>query len=102
MSGGVRAFIRLVILVPTVVLALIQPAYSQTSTATLIGVIRDSTNAVLPGVTVTVTSTARNTSQSAISNDVGSYVFPALLPGTYSIAAELPGFKKFVREDITL
>jgi len=75
---------------------------AQTSTATLLGTIRDSTGAVIPSVSVFVTDTAKNTQQAAITNDAGGFVFPALVPGTYSIAAELPGFKKLVRDGITL
>jgi len=78
------------------------PAFAQTSTATLTGTVRDSTGAILPAVTVTATNSEKNASQTLVSNDAGSYVFPALLPGIYSVSAELPGFKKFVREGITL
>src|SRR5262245_57337391 len=74
----------------------------QTSTATLTGTIRDPSGAFLPGVTVVITTASRNTSQSTISNEAGSYVFPAILPGTYSLTAELPGFKRFLREGIVL
>src|SRR6266536_2306968 len=77
-------------------------APGQTSTATLTGTARDSSGAVLPGVAITVTSTERNTSYSTISNETGNYVVPALNPGTYTVAAELTGFKKFVQEGIVL
>jgi hypothetical protein len=75
---------------------------AQTSTATLTGTIRDASGANLPGVMITVTNMDRNTPQTLISNDAGNYVVPALVPGTYSVMAELPGFKKFLREEITL
>jgi hypothetical protein len=77
-------------------------APAQTSSATLTGTVRDSSGAVLPGVTITVTNTARNTSQSTISNETGNYVIPALNPGTYSVSAEMTGFKKFLQEGIVL
>ena len=49
-----------------------QPAaLAQTSTATLIGTVRDSSGAVLPSVSVTAIETARNTQQAAITNDAG-------------------------------
>src|SRR5262245_50493017 len=80
------------------VLASGKALFGQTSTATLTGTIRDPSAAILPGVTVVITSTSRNTSQSTISNEAGSYVFPAVQPGTYSLSAELPGFKRFLRE----
>jgi len=73
---------------------------SQTSTATLTGIVQDSTGAVVPYVTVLITSTDRNTTQSTRTNEAGTYVLPALNPGNYSIDAELPGFKRFVREGV--
>jgi hypothetical protein len=60
--------------------------YCQTSTASLTGTIHDVTGAVLPGVTVTVTDSERNTSLSTLANDAGSYVIPVLNPGTYSLS----------------
>lgn len=81
-------------------LAFTLPVAAQTSAATLIGTVRDSSGAVLPGATITVTHTARNTSQSTLSNDTGIYVVPALNPGAYSVSAELVGFKKFLQEMI--
>jgi len=63
-------------------------AYSQVSTATLTGIVRDSTGAVVPGVTITVTNTDRNTAQTTITNEAGSYVLPALNAGNYKVAAE--------------
>ena len=77
-------------------------SFGQTSTATLTGTVQDSTGAILPDVTVSVTSTERNTSLSTRTNEVGSYVLPALSPGNYSITAELPGFKRAVREGVVL
>ncbi len=79
-----------------------ESSFSQTSTATLTGIIEDSTGALLPNVTVLATNTDRNTSQSTKTNEAGGYVIPALPPGNYSVTAELPGFKKFVREAIAL
>src|SRR5262245_50782460 len=96
-----RSSFRAIALVLGLLLAAL-PALAQTSTATLTGTVRDSTGAILPAVTVTATNSEKNASQTLISNDDGSYVFPALLPGTYSISAELPGFKKFLRDGITL
>src|SRR5262245_25287624 len=77
-------------------------ALSQVSTATLTGIVRDTTGAVIPGVTITVTNTDRNTSLTTITNDVGSYVLPALNVGQYKLTADLPAFKRSVREGLTL
>src|SRR5436309_4080935 len=76
--------------------------FGQTSAATLTGIIQDQTGAVLPDVTVTIANTDRNTSQVTKTNEIGSYVLPALNTGNYSIAADLPGFRKFVQGGIIL
>lgn len=78
------------------------PAYSQVSTATLTGTVRDSSGAILPGVTITVTNTDRNTAQTIVTNEAGSYLMPGLNAGNYKVAAELPGFKTSIREGLTL
>src|SRR5687767_3326876 len=76
--------------------------FGQTSTATLTGIVQDPTGAVLPNVTISVTNTDRNTNHFTKTNEAGNYVLPALNPGNYSISAELPGFKKSVREGVIL
>src|SRR2546427_9154377 len=85
-----------------VLFAISNVGFSQTPTATLTGIAHDATGAILPGVKITVTSTERNTVQSTLTNDVGSYVMPALNPGYYAVAAELEGFKRLVREGVAL
>src|SRR5205807_493302 len=76
--------------------------FGQISTATLTGIVQDSTGAVLPNVTVSVRNTDWNTTQSTTTNETGTYVLPVLNPGNYSITAESPGFKTFVREGAVL
>lgn len=57
------------------------------------GEVRDSTGAIVPGVTVTITNVATNGVRSTISNDSGNYSFPSLPPGQYNLRAEKQGFK---------
>jgi hypothetical protein len=76
--------------------------FTQTASATLTGIVEDFTGAVLPNVIVSVTNTDRNTEHVARTNQAGRYVLPALNPGNYSVAAELPGFKKFARDGVTV
>ena len=86
------------------VFLLMQPpiASAQTSTATLTGTVRDSSGAVIPNVSITVTDMERNTSHVTRANEAGSYVLPALTPGIYSIAAELPSFRRSRLDGIVL
>ena len=70
--------------------------------ATLSGRIVDQSNAVVPGVALTLTNVDTNVSLSTVSTENGSFVFPPLIPGSYRVTAELAGFKRFVRDGIVL
>ena len=54
--------------------------------------VRDSSGGILPGATVQATSPSLVGVQSAVSDDQGTYRFPALTPGVYEITALLQGF----------
>ncbi len=65
------------------------------------GTVTDPTGAVIPGVEITVTSLAKGTVIKTISGDTGLYRLENLKPGdSYRVEAELPGFKRYVREPI--
>ena len=66
------------------------------------GVVSDTSGASVPGATVTLTETARNQSQVAISDSRGSYAFSNLASGTYTVSAELSGFVKAISQPISL
>ncbi len=57
------------------------------------GEVKDSSGAIVPGVTVTVTNKATNATREAQSNTSGEFSFPALQPGNYELKATLPGFR---------
>ena len=65
----------------------------------IIGTVSDPTGGVLPGVTVTVTNTETHVAQTVVTDAQGLYQVRYLNPGTYSVTAELQGFKKFSRID---
>ena len=101
-AHSLRSFFRLVSVVCFLLVASGNTGLGQTSTATLIGIVQDSTGAVLPNVTVSVTNRERNATQLTRTNETGTYVLPALNPGNYSVTAESPGFKRFVREGVVI
>src|SRR5215510_14915613 len=77
-------------------------AAAQTS-AEIAGVVRDSSNAVLPGVTVEASSPALiERSRTVLTDSQGQYRVIALPPGEYKVSFTLPGFKTVVREGIVL
>lgn len=73
----------------------IRPAWSQASLSTVRGTLRDQTGAVIAGATVSLTNTATSVASETTSNEVGSYVFPAVLPGAYRLTVVASGMKKF-------
>jgi Carboxypeptidase regulatory-like domain len=69
------------------------PAWAQlTDTGTIAGTVSDPSGAVVPGVTVTLTDTATNTSHTAKTNDAGRYVFASVTPGMYNLTFAKEGF----------
>jgi len=69
------------------------PSWAQAVYGSIAGSVVDSTGAVVPGATVTVTSSERQTSDTVITNATGKFVKDRLLPGRYDVKAELTGFK---------
>jgi hypothetical protein len=70
---------------------------AQGTTGRISGAVADSSGAVLPGVTVTVTQQGTGLSRTATTDQTGAYVFVSLPVGTYDVSAELAGFKKAVK-----
>jgi hypothetical protein len=71
-----------------------------TATATVDVTTVDKTQAVVPGVTITLTNKATNESRTGISGDNGTSRFDLVPPGTYSAKASLSGFKTAVADNI--
>ena len=69
--------------------------------ATLTGTVRDTSGAVLPGVTVEASAPAQTT-RSVVTDGNGVYRIIELSPATYTLTASLPGFNKFERMGIQL
>src|SRR6476469_8185199 len=70
---------------------------------TIAGVVKDTSGAVLPGVTVEVSSPALiEKTRSAVTDSAGQYKIVDLRPGTYTVTFTLTGFSVVKREDINL
>src|SRR5262245_33310263 len=70
--------------------------------ATLSGVVTDSTDAVMPGVTVTAVQTDTGNTYTAVSEGNGSYRISAIRPGTYKVTVELQGFATLTQDNLNL
>ena len=89
-------------LVGVLVLLTARPALAQRTTATLRGTVTDSTQSILPGVTVTATNTDTGLARTTTTNNDGIYFIAELPIGRYTVSAELAGFKTASRTGVTL
>jgi Carboxypeptidase regulatory-like domain len=81
---------------------LCRTASAQTTTADVVGTVTDTSGAVVPGATVTMTNVGTNVSQTTVSNASGDYVFTLLQVGNYSEKVEAKGFKTFLTPSLAL
>ena len=63
------------------------------TTSAIVGQVRDTTNAVVPGATVTIANPETGLRRSAKTDEAGRFNFPQLKPGTYSVKVEAQGFE---------
>src|SRR5216683_3066938 len=75
-------------------------AYAQRTTGTLRGQILDPAGAATPNARVTATNKDTGVSISIEATSAGTYDFPSILPGKYTVTVEAAGFKKFVKTDV--
>jgi hypothetical protein len=77
-----------------------RPADAQVLYGGLVGTVRDSSGAAVPGATVTATNTNTGLVLEAVSNETGNYSITNIQPGAYDVAVSLQGFKEFVRTGV--
>ena len=78
-------------------------AWAQVASATIAGVVKDTSGGVLPGVTVEAASPALiEKVRSVVTDEQGLYRIVDLRPGTYTVTFTLPGFSTFRREGLEL
>src|SRR5688572_17660034 len=77
-------------------------SHAQVTTATLVGLVRDSTGAVVPGASVIATHQGTGVPREAITDARGEFVMSALPSGPYAVRIALPGFKTYTREGVQL
>src|SRR5262249_26388049 len=77
-------------------------ALAQVSTGNIRGTVTDPTGAVVPGAKIVLSNIQTGVQSSVVTDGLGNYLFEFIPAGEYRIEAEVPGFKKFVRENVTL
>src|SRR5262245_56759212 len=95
---------RAVVGTTIVMFAIVATAFGQSvSSGTIHGVVRDQSAAVLPGVTITLTSPSLQVRELVqVTHAEGQYRFVDLPAGTYLLKFELAGFSTLLREDLRL
>src|SRR6185436_3428713 len=94
----VRGSITVVLLV----LVAFGAATAQESRGSLTGKVNDQNGAVLPGATAVLKNVETNVTSTTTTNDEGSYTFPLLQPGKYSLTVTANGFATVTRDDIQI
>jgi hypothetical protein len=94
-SFGILALISAVLLLSL-------PAYPQGNTGRILGAVTDQSGTYISGATVTITDVQRGVAQTMKTDSDGAYIAINLLPGTYTVRAEVKGFKVFERKNILL
>src|SRR5262245_37059035 len=97
MMRGIRALL----LCAGMLAAWALPAHAQ-AIGSIFGKVTDPSGAVLPGVTVTVAGPALQQPLVAVTSENGTYQFPSVPIGTFSVTFELASFKKAVRPDVAI
>ena len=75
---------------------------AQETRGIITGRVVDASGAVISGASVQITDVARGTSVSLTTNESGFFQATYLLPGSYKVVASATGFKKYIREGITV
>ena len=94
-STGLRAPVALMFIL--VVMAVASLRAQTSTTGDIAGVVTDATGAVVPGVSVTLKNVGTGSATSTTANSQGSYNFPLLQPGNYSVSANAAGFQTIAK-----
>jgi hypothetical protein len=78
------------------------PAAAQYTTGTLRGQVLDPQSAMVQGAEVSAKNQSTGVVDKTVTTSAGTYIFPSLLPGTYTVAVEAKSFRKATRENVTV
>jgi hypothetical protein len=81
-------------------LSFLLPVLAQDTRGRVQGLVQDSSQAVVAGATVTLTNTESGVVTTQKTSEVGQYLFDYVLPGTYRVAVELQGFRRYEQRNV--
>ncbi|HEV8485172.1 MAG TPA: carboxypeptidase regulatory-like domain-containing protein [Blastocatellia bacterium] len=79
-----------------------RPIFAQEFRGTILGRITDSAGAAIPGANVAAINERTNVVSKAVTADDGAYNVPFLIPGTYRVEVDAPGFRRFAQSGINV
>jgi hypothetical protein len=94
--------LRRMVCVAVVVCLSVIPMLAQGGRAEINGTVFDQNTAVLPGATVIATDEATGLMRTTVSNESGRFVIASLVPGRYTVQAELQGFQAQTRPGVVV
>jgi hypothetical protein len=77
-------------------------AYSQATTGQIVGTVTDSTGAAIPNAAIVITDVSKGTTTKITSNAAGEFTVGQLIPDSYSIKVDAPGFKGFEQKGVVV
>jgi uncharacterized protein (DUF2141 family) len=103
-SEGEKAMRRLIVIALSAMICILlgSAAQAQRLDGTLRVTVTDSSQAVIEEAKVTVENQETGVSTSTTASSAGTYVFPNLLVGTYTVTIERDGFKKVVQKGVAV
>ena len=93
---------RPVLLLTVFVLAFTTMVFAQRDMGTITGTVTDAQGGVVPNAKITITEVDTGLRYEVQSGSDGTYIRPALKPGTYSITAELKGFRRVEQQNVVI
>lgn len=75
---------------------------AQVASGTIVGTVRDSSGAIVPGVTINCKNVDTGVTRMVVAGELGNYTIPALPVGTYDLEASISGFRTEVRKGVTV
>jgi hypothetical protein len=94
--------VAILVLLMVVVVGYLPPSYGQAGSGELTGEVRDPSGATVAGARIILTETVTSQSYESLTGAGGVYAFVGQKPGSYSLAVEAIGFKRFIRDHVTV
>src|SRR5215471_11448661 len=99
---AVRSALSRALLLFALAVTLVNSAFSQGNTGTLLGTVTDSTGAVVPATKITLKNVNTGVVSNTTTDNLGNYQFEFLPPGYYTVEAAASGFKMFAHSAVPL